>query len=137
MTTRRRSREVVLQMLFQLEASRMPPGDVVEAYRSCFGDGPLPDDFGVGLFLAVASAIEETDAVITSASENWRIERMSRVDRNILRMGVHELRRGLEAPPLVVINEAVELAKRFGTADSAAFVNGILDRIARDAGLVA
>jgi len=132
MATRRRAREVVLQMLFQLESSGEEPEAVVELYRTCFGEGPLPDDFSVALFLEVAASRATIDEAIVRASENWRLERMSCVDRNILRIGVHELCADDETPPRVAINEAVELAKRFGTADSAAFVNGILDRVARD-----
>jgi N utilization substance protein B len=132
MATRRRAREVVLQMLFQLEASGAAPAEVVELYRACFGEGPLPDDFSVELFLEVAGSLDGIDAVISRASEHWRLTRMSRVDRNILRLGVHELCGRSDTPPRVAINEAVELAKRFGTADSPAFVNGILDRVARD-----
>jgi N utilization substance protein B len=136
MATRRRAREVVLQLLFQLEASGVAPDEVVELYRRCFGEGPLPDDFSVDLFRQVAGAIDALDKAIVGASDNWRLERMSRVDRNILRIGVHELTGDGETPPRVAINEAVELAKRFGTADSAAFVNGILDRVARDGELL-
>lgn len=133
MATRRRAREVVLQMLFQLEASGAGSHEVVNSYKDCFGEGPLPDEFAIDLFIAVAKSIEQIDEIVVSVSDNWRLERMSRVDRNILRMGTHELTADEETPPLVVINEAVELAKRFGTEESPAFVNGILDRIARDA----
>jgi N utilization substance protein B len=72
--------------------------------------------------------IDRLDGVIRAASEHWRVERMSRVDRNVLRIGAWELESGVPRP--VTIDEAVELAKRFGTAESGAFVNGILDRIA-------
>jgi len=132
MTTRRRAREVVLQMLFQLDFSFAKPADVVELYRSSFGEGSLPDDFAVGLFLAVAADRDAIDARIVAISDNWRLERMSGVDRNILRLAVHELLSSTDVPPRVAINEAVELAKRFGSTDSSAFVNGILDRIAHD-----
>lgn len=134
MATRRRAREVALQMLFQLEASEVPPRRVVEVYEQCFKEGTLPDEFSVALFFAVAEHVVEIDAVLTASSENWRLERMSRVDRNILRIGVHEILRSEDVPARVAINEAVELAKRFGTAESPAFVNGILDRAARDNG---
>lgn len=133
MSTRRRAREVVLQMLYQLEASGLEPQHVLDAYRSSFGEGPLPDEFARDMFLGIAARVPELDGVIVSASDNWRLERMSRVDRNILRVGVFELCHRPDTPPRVAINEAVELAKRFGTEDSAAFVNGVLDRIARDA----
>ena len=80
------------------------------------------------------SARVELDQLITASSNNWRLERMSRVDRNILRLGACELVAFRDVPVKVVINEAVELAKRFGTAESSAFVNGVLDRIATAAG---
>ena len=120
-------------MLFQLEAAKISSSDVVNSYKDYFGEGPLPDEFAINLFMAVAESIEKIDEIVVSVSDNWRLERMSRVDRNILRMGTHELTADEEIPPLVVINEAVELAKRFGTEESPAFVNGILDRIAKDA----
>lgn len=134
MATRRRARECTLQMLFQFDSSGLTPREVVRLYDDCFGEGPLPDEFSVNLFVGIANTIETIDNVITSSSDNWRIDRMSRVDRNILRMGVHEILSSEETgtPPRVAINEAVELAKRFGTAESASFVNGILDRVARD-----
>ena len=132
MATRRRAREVVLQMLFQLEANRDSAAQVVALDRDNFGEGPLPDAFSTELFCAVAKDIEEIDRIIVTASDNWRLERMSRVDRNILRMGVWEIEHPNDTPVRVVINEAVELAKRFGAEDSAAFVNGVLDRIAKE-----
>jgi transcription antitermination protein NusB len=132
MSTRRRSREVAFQLLFQLDASGAAEKEVVELFRASFAEGGLPDEFSVALFSAVAAHLPELDGVIEKASDNWRLERMSRVDRNILRIGVHELTSSADVPARVAINEAVELAKRFGAADSASFVNGILDRVARD-----
>jgi N utilization substance protein B len=82
----------------------------------------------------IAHAGEAVDARIRAASKNWRLERMTRVDRNILRMGAWELEHRIEVPRAVIIDEAVELAKRYGTDESGAFVNGVLDRIADDCG---
>ena len=132
MATRRRGREVALQMLFQLDASEVPLGQVVELYRDCFSEGSLPDDFSIALFEEVAKKVDQLDQVIEKSSEHWRLERMSCVDRNILRIGVNEIMNSEEIPTRVAINEAVELAKRYGTAESPSFVNGILDRVARD-----
>jgi transcription antitermination protein NusB len=132
MATRRRARESALQMLFQFDASEVTPKEVVRLYRECFGEGALPDEFSIGLFLGIANAIEAVDAAISQSSDHWRLDRMNRVDRNILRIGVYEIMHAEGTPPRVAINEAVELAKRFGTAESAAFVNGVLDRVARD-----
>jgi N utilization substance protein B len=90
--------------------------------------------FATDLVAAATSRTTEIDELITSSSKNWRIDRMSRVDRNILRLGATELLAFRDVPVKVVINEAVELAKRFGTAESSAFVNGVLDRIATAVG---
>ncbi len=132
MATRRRAREVALQMLFQFDASGISADDVVTLYKRSFGEGSLPNEFSIQLFLTISGVIDKIDAQITRCSEHWRLDRMSRVDRNILRIGVYEICLGDDVPVRVAINEAVELAKRYGTAESAAFVNGILDRVARD-----
>ena len=86
--------------------------------------------FARGLVAAASERGAQIDELIAASSKNWRLDRMSRVDRNILRLGTAELVAFAEVPVKVVINEAVELAKRFGTAESSAFVNGVLDRIA-------
>jgi transcription antitermination protein NusB len=132
MTTRHRSREVALQMLFQYDASELNQARVVELYRDSFAEGSLPDEFSIRLFFQVADNLPKLDAIIEESSENWRLERMSLVDRNILRIGASEILTEDEIPARVAINEAVELAKRFGTVESPSFVNGILDRVARD-----
>jgi N utilization substance protein B len=90
--------------------------------------------FAHELVSAAAAHTDPINELIIGASKNWRLDRMSRVDRNILRLGTAELVALPATPVKVVINEAVELAKRFGTAESSAFVNGVLDRIARAAG---
>ena len=132
MATRRRARECALQMMFQLDASDLTPRQTVTLYKECFAEGTLPDEFSTTLFLGIADDLERIDGVISKSSDHWRLDRMSCVDRNILRMGVHEILSSSEIPPRVAINEAVELAKRYGTAESPSFVNGILDRVARD-----
>ena len=91
---------------------------------------PAAQAFAKDLVATAVTRSAEIDELIVSSSKNWRIERMSRVDRNILRLGACELLAFRDVPVKVVINEAVELAKRFGTAESSAFVNGVLDRIA-------
>lgn len=95
---------------------------------------PAAQQFARDLVAAATERAAEIDTAITTASRNWRLERMSRVDRNILRLGACELIAFRDVPVKVVINEAVELAKRFGTAESSAFVNGVLDRIATGVG---
>ena len=135
--TRRTGRAYALQLLYARDGD--PSTDVTGAAVSWADAFELEIDPAAQLFARelVAAATEraaEIDELIASASKNWRIERMSRVDRNILRLGACELIAFHDVPVKVVINEAVELAKRFGTAESSAFVNGVLDRIASAAG---
>lgn len=134
---RRTGRAYALQLLYARDGDAAT--DVTGAAVSWADTFELEIDAEAQLFARelVAAAAERTaelDEKIASASKNWRIERMSRVDRNILRLGTCELLGFPDVPVRVVINEAVELAKRFGTAESGAFVNGVLDRIATAAG---
>ena len=135
--TRRSGRAYALQLLYARDID--PSADVAGAAVSWADVFELDVDAQAQLFAKelVAAAVArapEIDELIAGASKNWRIERMSRVDRNILRLGACELLAFRDVPVKVVINEAVELAKRFGTAESSAFVNGVLDRIAGAAG---
>ena len=106
---------------------------IADFWREAPGD-PEGRAYADELVRGVAANLERTDALIESASQNWRIERMSRVDRNVLRIGAWELSQHPEVPRAVILDEAVETAKRFGNEDSGAFVNGVLDRIADDCG---
>jgi N utilization substance protein B len=90
------------------------------------------DEFADQLVLGFGRVSEEIDAKIRAVSRHWRLERMARVDRNIIRLGAYELMHVADIPRRVTLNEAVELAKRFGNEESPAFVNGVLDRIADD-----
>jgi len=135
--TRRTGRAYALQLLYARDGD--PGTDVTGAAVSWADMFELEIDEPAQKFARelVAAATERTaqlDELIANSSKNWRIERMSRVDRNILRLGAAELVAFLDIPVKVVINEAIELAKRFGTAESSAFVNGVLDRIATAAG---
>ncbi|HVV83865.1 MAG TPA: transcription antitermination factor NusB [Kofleriaceae bacterium] len=134
LASRRQARALALQILYAADGGG-DPGDVASAVAAWPDDFELEiDDEGRALAQKLAGAAVEGGAAIderiATASRNWRLERMGRVDRNILRLAVGELTATPETPVKVVINEAVELAKRFGTGDSAAFVNGLLDRIA-------
>lgn len=122
-------------MLFQLEGSGVSSEQAIELFWRTFEDAdPEGKPYADAIVRGVADNLDGIDKKVTAASQNWRLERMSRVDRNILRLGATELVAFLEVPVKVVINEAVELAKRFGTAESSAFVNGVLDRIATAVG---
>jgi N utilization substance protein B len=138
--TRRGGRAYALQLLYARDGD--PATDLAAAAHAWVSELELEVDpgaqgFARELVAAATARAAEIDQLITSASKNWRIERMSRVDRNILRLGACELVAFRDVPVKVVINEAVELAKRFGTAESSAFVNGVLDRIATAAGRTA
>lgn len=130
---RRQARAYALQILYARDVDAAT--DTSSAVATWDADfelelEPASREFAQALIAAAVERAPAVDELIVSASKNWRLERMSRVDRNILRLGTVELVGFPETPVKVVINEAVELAKRFGTAESPAFVNGILDRIA-------
>lgn len=131
---RRRARWFALQVLYSLDVN--PDVDVptaIDQYRQTFELelDERAEAFARDLVTKTHDHLAEIDDLIQTTSRNWRLDRMSRVDRNILRLAACELRHSEDVPIKVVINEAVEAAKRFGTAESPAFVNGILDRIAQ------
>lgn len=134
MGSRRTGRERALQALYQLDQNdKATPTDAVEAAWAASDDEARDDAahaFATELVNGVRAKLPGLDALIEQHSQNWRIDRMQRVDRNVLRLGVYELTDRPDIPRKVTINEAIELAKRFGTEDSASFINGVLDRIA-------
>jgi transcription antitermination protein NusB len=121
-------------MLFAIDATS---GDVDQAisdfWRELPGDAE-GRDYADALVRGVRGDAEKLDERIRAASQNWRIERMARIDRNALRLGAYELLTRSDVPRAVILDEAVELAKRFGGEESSKFVNGVLDRIADDLG---
>lgn len=122
-------------MLFQLESSGVTPDQAVELFWRTFEDAdPEGRSYADVVVRGVADNLEAIDKRVSAASQNWRLERMSRVDRNLLRLGTWELLFRADVPRAVILDEAVELAKSFGTDESSAFVNGVLDRIANDIG---
>ncbi len=137
MGKRRRARELALQFLYQydtLTESSSEGVNIEETLKLFWGtkEIPLEDDvreFSNKLITGVCDNMGGIDEIIDRYSEHWRLSRMSRIDRNILRMAIYELVYLRDIPPPVTINEAVELAKKYGTEESGAFVNGILDRI--------
>jgi N utilization substance protein B len=133
-TSRRKAREAAVQMMYQLDLSGEDPEKAVTLYQQYLGQAEDADEFAIELVRGCAAALDEIDAKIREVSKHWRLERMARVDRNILRLATYELLKLPEVPRRVTLNEAVELAKRFGDENSPAFVNGVLDRIASDLG---
>jgi transcription antitermination protein NusB len=134
MGARHSGREAALQMLFQLEASSVTPDQAVDLFWRTFEADPEGRPYADTVLRGVAENVSVLDARIAAASKNWRLERMSRVDRNLLRLGVYELMFRADVPRAVILDEAVELAKSYGTEESSSFVNGVLDRIANDIG---
>ncbi len=129
MGKRRRSREFALQILFQLDITKEDPVKALNYSKEFFLKNNIYDDFTQKLVFGVCEHYQEIDNIIERFSENWRLDRMSVVDRNILRLAVFELLYCEDIPPKVTLNEAIDLGKKFGTEDSGAFINGILDRI--------
>jgi N utilization substance protein B len=130
MTKRRRAREVVLQLLYQCDHNpSVDPEQVRNFLQTRLRQGDLID-FAHGLLSGVSTHRKEIDQQLSATAENWSVERMATVDRNVLRLGTYELLYQTDTPPKVAMDEAVELAKRYGAAESPAFVNGVLDRVA-------
>lgn len=133
MATRRQARERALQALYQGEvAGETPGGDAL--FWQHFDADEDAGRFGRELVAGVRDARERIDAVLAEAVEHWELARLARVDLSLLRMAVYEMMARPEIPYPVTIDEAVEIARRFGSGDSAAFVNGVLDRVARTLG---
>lgn len=133
MLRRSRAREVALQLLFQRDLNpKAVPRTAVER----FARERLTDSESVAFCLAIYDGVnlhrEAIDALITATATNWRLARMMPADRNVLRIGTFELRHAATRQPVaVVLDESIELSRRFGTADSPGFVNGVLDKIAK------
>ncbi len=129
MTRRTRGREIALQVLYQMEQNPgQKPEEIARFIDRRLGDPGL-GAFASALVAGVHEHQERIDAVIAAVAENWRLDRMAAIDRNILRLGAFEILLCPDVPIKVAINEALELAKRYSTAQSSRFVNGILDRL--------
>lgn len=129
MGNRRRSRELAMQVLFQMEMNGDDSPEAVELFCKHFEVSKNAKPFFLRLVDGVKACRDELDRLIVRFSDNWKISRMSGVDRNLMRVAVYELLYCDDIPPKVSINEAIDIGKRFGTEHSSAFVNGILDSI--------
>jgi transcription antitermination factor NusB len=129
MGKRRRARELAIQALFHLEFSPGDPGEVFELICENFDSRESVRPFSRQLVLGVCEKKKELDELIRQASKNWRLERMARLDRCILRLAAFEISYLEDIPPKVSIDEALEIGKKFGGKDSASFINGVLDSI--------
>ena len=133
MTRRSRGREVALQMLFQREHNAVTDRLALEKFVIDRLKEESLRKFCWFLYDGVVAHLADLDAKISASAENWRLSRMPTVDRNILRLGAFELLFTPDTPAAVAFDEAIELARRYGTEDSSAFVNGVLDRLRREA----
>jgi N utilization substance protein B len=132
MLRRSKAREVALQLLVQHDLNPGVGREAVAEFARERLRGPALEPFSLGLYDGVVAHAADIDSRLAAAAENWRVPRMAVVDRNVLRLGAYELLFTPETPPNVALDEAIELARRFGSAGSPAFVNGVLDRLRQD-----
>jgi len=126
---RRKSREFALQVLYQLNITKQDATRALTQFQENFLPNGEADDFLKRLVLGVIQHCQELDRLIERYSENWRLDRINMIERNLLRMALFELLYCEEIPPKVTINEAIDLGKRYGSEESGSFINGLLDRI--------
>lgn len=133
MSARRKGREIALQVLYQLDMSGESPEQGLHAFADSFDVSPNAREFAWQLVRGVRECRGEIDAHIAGVSEHWKLDRLAQIDATVIRIAVYEMLTGL--PMEIAIDEALEVARRFGTAESAAFVNGVLDAVAKRLGL--
>jgi N utilization substance protein B len=129
MGARRKARELALQMLFQYDMSGNTPDMILLTFEELQKSKPNTREFAVRIFHGTVEHMPALDEMIQNQADNWRLSRMAGVDRNIIRMSVYEFLHESDTPKLVIIDEAIEIAKKYGTAKSPQFINGILDGI--------
>ncbi len=133
MGTRRKSRELTMQMLFQGDLGKQTPEQVTKLFWASVTDVDAETrGFAEDLYRVATSRAVEIDALIEEHSQNWRLERMPVVDRNLLRAGIAEMLGFPKTPAAIVINESLEVARRYAAPESVNFLNGVLDAVARD-----
>jgi transcription antitermination protein NusB len=133
MGTRRKSRELALQMLFQSDLGQQPADDVRKTFWKGRGDVEREvQSFADDIFRVAQDRSEDIDKLIKAHAANWRIDRMAAVDRNVLRAAVAEMLGYPTTPRAIVINEAIEIARKFSAPESSQFINGVLDSIGKE-----
>ncbi|MEE9312124.1 MAG: transcription antitermination factor NusB [Planctomycetota bacterium] len=126
---RTEARELALKLLYVLDGTKELPLDEIDGMLDEHGRSVLDRDYARAVFTDVKNNLEQIDNAIQEAAENWVVSRMPSIDRSVLRLATAELLFQFDIPPKVSINEAVNLAKKFSTAKSGSFVNGVLDRV--------
>jgi len=129
MGARRKARELALQMLYQHDLSGNSPEVIVSTFEELQKSKANTREFATKIFKGTLEHLDKIDEMIVQQADNWRISRMAVVDRNIIRMSIYEFLHEHDTPKLVIIDEAIEIAKKFGTQKSSQFINGILDGI--------
>ncbi len=129
MGSRRNARELALQALFSMDMNRDFSGDMLERFCGNFRPAVSSGPFFMQLVTGVMKLMHRIDPLIEQHSRHWKLDRMSCVDRNIMRIAVFEILSCEDIPPKVSINESIDIAKKYGTEDSGAFINGIIDSI--------
>jgi N utilization substance protein B len=129
MGARRKARELALQMLYQADVAGNAPDMILSTFEDLQKAKPNTREFATRIFRGTLDHMAKIDEMIVAQADNWRIERMAVVDRNIIRMSIYEFLHEDDTPKLVIIDEAIEIAKKFGTQKSSQFINGILDGI--------
>lgn len=129
MGIRRKSREFAMQALFYMDTMHNISSELIDGFCENFLSSQKANTFTINLIRGVIENREEIDTIIERFSSHWKIGRMPCVDRNVLRIAVFELLFCQDIPPKVSINEAIDIGKRYGTEESGAFINGILDTI--------
>jgi len=129
MGARRKARELALQMLYQHDLSGNTPDTIVSTFEDLQKSKPSTREFATRIFKGTVENLSKIDEMIVQQADNWRLSRMAVVDRNIIRMSIYEFLNETDTPKLVIIDEAIEIAKKFGTQKSSQFINGILDGI--------
>jgi N utilization substance protein B len=129
MGARRKARELALQMLYQHDVSGNPPDTIIATFDDLQKSKANTREFATRVFKGTVENLPKIDDMIVQQADNWRIERMAVVDRNIIRMSIYEFLYENDTPKLVIIDEAIEIGKKFGTQKSSQFINGILDGI--------
>ncbi|MBN2498402.1 MAG: transcription antitermination factor NusB [Deltaproteobacteria bacterium] len=132
MGVRRRSREAALKVLYSREVGKHDAEEALDLYWTFYEEPGDGREFTERLVRGTIEHLDEIDLAIQAVSTHWKINRMACVDRNLLRMAAYELFHEPEVPKRVTLNEAIEIAKRYGAEDSWAFINGILDKLAEE-----
>lgn len=132
MRKRTKARECALQILYQIDITKDSSDNLLSAFWEDKKTESEVRDFATALVKGTVENMQKIDDIITKYASNWKLKRMAVVDRNVLRLSAYELLYREDIPPKVSINEAVDLAKKYGDIDSGKFVNGVLDRINKE-----